>query len=204
MQYYENFLTDEEQKALFDHLLTDPSVKWQQGKYGERKLPRMLWSMRDAAIKPDELNTHYQQYTGTDSTPFTKPMENLRRKIEEKFPGLKLTYCQLNYYRDGKDAIGFHQDKELHDKHSIYSISLGCTRTFILKPKEKSLPDKKRKYTDSNIKEEEEKEEKEIRYDLNPGSLLVFDHIVNSKYLHSIVRDPSVSHQRVNITFRQG
>lgn len=137
VNYYENFLDFKEQKDLYDHLLTDPTVKWKQGKYGDITLPRLLWSMRG---KGKSLNTDYQQYTGTGASVWTKPIEEIKNRLEAMFPGVTITYCQMNYYRDGKDHISWHSDRELLPGDSIYSLSLGCPRTFLMKPKNDAFP----------------------------------------------------------------
>lgn len=51
LRYYPNFLTFEEQKKLYEHLLSDISVQWTQGQYKGYPLPRMLWSMRSPDLK---------------------------------------------------------------------------------------------------------------------------------------------------------
>ena len=69
------------------------------------------------------------------------------QEIPEIFTNL-LVYCSnkykrnfnqilVNWYRDGKDNIGFHSDDEdqLVDGAEIITVSLGATRDFILKDK---------------------------------------------------------------------
>ena len=67
----------------------------------------------------DAINNHYMKATKTNI-----PIYNM---------------CLVNYYRDGNDYIGFHSDdeKQLIFNTPIYSISLGATRKFRLKLKEK-------------------------------------------------------------------
>jgi len=94
-----------------------------------------------------------------------------------------LRYAQLNYYRDGKDYIGWHTDKEMKENDIIVSISLGTTRRFQFM-----------NIKDNNIKYE---------LSLEPGSLLVFDTIVGKKeWKHRIPKELKVKDGRINITFR--
>jgi alkylated DNA repair dioxygenase AlkB len=176
--YHDNFLDFKTQKLLYDHLLTDASVKWQQGMYGDLKLPRLLWSMKDEKSK---VNKQYRQYTGTGASAWTESVLAIKLRIEKEF-NTKITYCQLNYYRNGTDYIGFHRDKELMPGDCVYSLSLGCERTFCLR----TLGTK----VETNIL-------------LHPGSLLIMNYAAGKdEFEHSLKKEPRIKNGRINITFR--
>lgn len=67
VRYYPNFLTFEEQKELYEHLLSDMSVQWTQGKYKGYPLPRMLWSMRSPDLKLADTNEKVDEKTSADT-----------------------------------------------------------------------------------------------------------------------------------------
>lgn len=59
-------------------------------------------------------------------------------------PSLKsvnFDYCLVNIYTTYNDTIGLHSDKEASRTH-IASVSLGCSRRFIIRPNDKELPSK--------------------------------------------------------------
>jgi alkylated DNA repair dioxygenase AlkB len=88
-------------------------------------------------------------------------------------------------YRNGKDSIHYHRDKEALDEgcQTIASISLGETRRFLLK----------------NI--DNPKNVKEFR--LTCGSLLVMAGKTQHFWKHSVPKELKVSGARINLTFRQ-
>ncbi len=101
--------------------------------------------------------------------------------------GTIFTSALLNYYRDGKDSMGWHRDneKELGINPVIGSVSFGAARTFQL-----------RNYADKSI----------IRgIELTHGSFLImrgqtqhyWEHRVPKATLRNVATGP-----RINITFR--
>ncbi len=93
--------------------------------------------------------------------------------------------CALaNFYRDGKDSIGLHRDAEpeLGSDPVIASISLGASRTFVMKPV-------------GNAGDRQ-------RIVLTSGSLLVMGRGVQRAWLHGIDKEPGAG-PRVNFTFRR-
>ncbi|MFA6041016.1 MAG: alpha-ketoglutarate-dependent dioxygenase AlkB, partial [Methylophilus sp.] len=91
----------------------------------------------------------------------------------------------LNYYRDGSDSMGFHSDNEaeLGKNPVIASLSLGETRTLVLKHKtNKSL--------------------KPIRLKLNDASLLLMAGELQTHWQHGIPKESKHCNARINLTFR--
>lgn len=91
----------------------------------------------------------------------------------------------INYYRDGKDYISYHSDKEAigDGKNVICSISLGATRKFVLKHLDKTIT--KRSFS------------------LENGSLIIMKGDDTQKYWkHSITQTKVLVEARINLTFR--
>lgn len=179
IQYFPNFLSQEEHNKLYEHLEIDEKIKWEQGiynMYGKNvATPRLLWAMHDSDGKV------HDNYKVTKASEWTNEIKVLKEKIENKL-NAKITYAQLNCYRDGKDYIGYHSDKEVEKGDSIYSISLGSQRKFILMDK---------------------KTENKYEMELKPGSLLVMNYEAsNSEFKHTVPKQVKQSGKRYNITFR--
>jgi len=194
IKYYPNFIKSQENtyQSIVD------SIPWDKGVYNmygkEVFTPRLLWAMRD------EDSDISKEYNVTGSSVWNEMMAQLRTEVEDflrkeyfskKENQIKdldisksfLRYAQLNYYRDGKDYIGWHTDKEMKENDIIVSISLGTARRFQFM-----------NIKDNNIKYE---------LSLEPGSLLIFDTIVGKKeWKHRIPKELKVKDGRINITFR--
>lgn len=91
----------------------------------------------------------------------------------------------LNYYRNQNDRMGFHSDdeRELGPAPSIASVSLGATRTFVLKHKNRT-------------------DLKPIRIELPTGSLLLMRGTTQKNWKHGIDKQAKPCGPRVNLTFR--
>ena len=98
--------------------------------------------------------------------------------------GKKFNSALLNYYRNGKDSMGWHADDEpeLGKNPVIASVSLGAERKFQFKHKTipKSL----------------------INITLSPGSLLIMQGATQHHWLHQVPKVKDAG-ERINITFRR-
>lgn len=90
----------------------------------------------------------------------------------------------VNWYMSGSDSISMHSDdeKEIVRDSPIISLSLGATRTFAMRSKDKK--------TTFNIK-------------LNSGNLIVMGGKFQSELQHGIPKEKHVIAPRINITLRQ-
>lgn len=125
-------------------------------------------------------------YSGIQMQPtaWTAELEELKASIEA-FTGLTFTHVLCNYYRDGKDSMGWHRDNEavLGKNPSIASVSLGATRIFQM-----------RHYESKSHK---------IDLPLTPGSLLMMTGASQHHWEHQIPKTKKLLGPRINLTFRK-
>lgn len=120
-----------------------------------------------------------------DPLPWTQALTELRHTVEG-LAGEKFNSVLLNYYRNHRDSMGFHSDdeRELGPTPIIASLSLGATRTFILKHKTRT-------------------DLKPVRLDLPSGSLIVMKGGTQKFWKHGIDKQTKPCGSRVNLTFRR-
>ena len=175
----ENFLELKEASTFFDKLSIE--TDWIQpqirmfGKWVDQ--PRLIaWQSSEG------LSYSYSGITLTAS-PYSDLVEAIARKIEFK-TGLTFNSVLINYYRDGKDSMGWHADNEpeLGENPMIASLSLGSARDFVLKHNQRS--DLKKVFS------------------LNSGSLLLMGKGIQKNWKHAL---PKRAHAgpRINLTFRR-
>ena len=175
----ENFLELKEASTFFDKLSIE--TDWIQpqirmfGKWVDQ--PRLIaWQSSEG------LSYSYSGITLTAS-PYSVLVEAIARKIEFK-TGLTFNSVLINYYRDGKDSMGWHADNEpeLGENPMIASLSLGSARDFVLKHNQRS----------------------DLRkvFSLNSGSLLLMGKGIQKNWKHAL---PKRAHAgpRINLTFRR-
>ena len=106
------------------------------------------------------------------------------KNLSESYSGTLFNVALLNYYRDGKDSMGWHRDNEpeLGTEPIIASFSLGAARKFSL-----------RNFADKSVKQS---------IILEPGSLLVMRGKSQSCWEHCVPKT-SKAEERINITFRR-
>ena len=175
----ENFLELKEASTFFDKLSIE--TDWIQpqirmfGKWVDQ--PRLIaWQSSEG------LSYSYSGITLTAS-PYSDLVDAIARKIEVK-TGLTFNSVLINYYRDGKDSMGWHADNEpeLGANPMIASLSLGSARDFVLKHNQRS--DLKKVFS------------------LNSGSLLLMGKGIQKNWKHAL---PKRAHAgpRINLTFRR-
>ena len=115
--------------------------------------------------------------------PRTPGLDAIWKRIEAA-SGARFNHAVVNRYRDGRDHMGLHTDREpqLGDAPLIAALSLGVTRTFRLEWRYK----RSRKRT--------------LR--LPHGSLLLMGGTLQRHWRHAIPRAPGETGERLNVTFR--
>jgi alkylated DNA repair dioxygenase AlkB len=178
IEFCEKFLSDHFSKKLFDSLVT-LDFKQSEIKMTDKVVltPRLQAWMGDVYINASV-------YTRLKPNPWTKEMLILKNKLEE-ITQFVFDYVLINYYRNVKDYIAYHSDREAigEGKNVICSISLGATRKFVLKHIDKNIP--KRSFI------------------LENGSLIIMKGDDTQKYWkHTITKTTLVDDPRINLTFR--
>lgn len=177
--YIENFLSTQKSNELFYTLKHE--VVWQSpqirmfGKWVNQ--PRLLaWQANG--------NFPYR-YSGQTlhPKPFHPLVDLLCMEIND-FCKTNFNTVLLNYYRDGRDSMGWHSDNEpeLGPNPFIASLSLGGMRDFQLK----------QIYAPFTLK----------TYKLEQGSLLLMGENVQNLYKHALPKRVNAE-ARINLTFRQ-
>ncbi len=114
--------------------------------------------------------------------PWTSGLTDLRGKIE-RTAAATFNSVLANLYRDGRDSMGFHADREpeLGPNPTIASLSLGFERAIVFQHRSDKL--------------------KRLKMLLPSGSLLVMGMHVQDRYRHAIPKVREAS-PRLNLTFR--
>lgn len=124
-------------------------------------------------------------YSGITMQPqqWTKSLLEIKDKIEQ-VAGVTFTTALLNFYRDGKDSMGWHRDNEkvLGINPVIGSVSFGAARTFQF-----------RNYKEKKITQSIE---------LTHGSFLMMKGETQHHWEHQLPKTNKQLAGRINITFR--
>ncbi|SFN63689.1 Alkylated DNA repair dioxygenase AlkB [Algoriphagus ornithinivorans] len=180
VRYYPDFIRWEKASELYRRL--EKEIEWKQEPI--RLFGKTILQPRLTALYGDPEKSY--SYSGITMNPI--PWNNTLREIKfqiEKLSMESFTHVLLNFYRDGKDSMGWHRDNEasLGRNPTIASISLGETRNFQL-----------RHYEDKKIK---------LNIPLNSGSLLIMGGESQHFWEHQIPKSKKVSKGRINLTFRK-
>ena len=133
--------------------------------------------------------TCYYKYSKYNISPKPYFAElKLLANFVEKLTGSDETNCvNINYYEDQFSSVGYHSDSEdLFQAETIFStiisVSIGATRTFSIKAKDRS---------------------EEFFRDLDHGDVLTMEGLCQKFYLHALLRSPGACGYRINLTFRK-
>jgi alkylated DNA repair dioxygenase AlkB len=171
-----DFLPRAEADRLFKVLKAE--VRWRQEKtrFGHA-LPRLTAWYADPGLTYSYSGVTHQ------ALEWTAPLDDIRRKVEAA-AGAPFNSLLLNYYRGGGDSIGWHADDEpeLGRNPVVPSVSLGATRTFVLR---------------HNATGERH------TFELTHGSLLLMAGTLQHHYKHAVPRSRNAVGPRINLTFRR-
>lgn len=123
-------------------------------------------------------------YSGIRHQPhaWTPALLPLKALVEDEV-GQTFNGALANYYRDGRDSVGWHADDEAElTGTSIASVSLGAPRRFSLRRADQHA--------------------RRIEVTLEPGSLLVMDATCQRYWRHSVPKTTEKVGPRINLTFR--
>jgi alkylated DNA repair dioxygenase AlkB len=179
VMYFQEFFSKSEADYFFKKL---QHIEWKQEPikiFGKLVMQPRLTALYGNADIP-------YSYSGIKMDPY--PWEDflleMKVRVEEE-TRTNFTHVLLNYYRDGKDSMGWHRDNEsiLGKNPTIASLSFGETRDFHL-----------RHYIDKKNK---------IKIPLEHGSLLVMSGTSQEFWQHQIPKTSKELGPRINLTFRK-
>ena len=177
---FENFFSIEESNKLYKSLLEN--TPWQQEQIIIHKklvdYPRLTAWYGNIKKDIQYTNTKSKMHVWNDDLLFIK--NRIEQEVDVKF-----SRCLLNYYRDGKDSVDWHQDyKGEQRKNSVIaSVTFGATRPFQLK----------------NVSR---KDLKRVDIPLANGSLLLMQGATQENWKHKIPKTAKQIQPRINLTFR--
>jgi alkylated DNA repair dioxygenase AlkB len=117
--------------------------------------------------------------------PWTPRLLAVRDRLTELL-AQRFDYVFVNRYRDGRDSVAWHGDREGARRPVIASLSLGATRRFDLRPKPDPVW-----------------AARPVGVDLADGDLVVMAGDTQMYWEHRVRKDPRVRAERLNLTFRQ-
>jgi alkylated DNA repair dioxygenase AlkB len=180
LELYTGFIPEQERAPLFAAL--HAAVAWQIREI--RIAGRLMMEPRLTAWIGDADAVY--TYSGRRNAPEPWPpvLGELRARICQ-FTHEPFNSVLCNLYRDGRDSMGMHADREreLRDNPVIASLSLGATRRFQLRHR-----------SDRTAR---------LDLDLEDGSLLVMRGALQHYYRHGVPKQPTVTEPRINLTFRR-
>jgi len=125
-------------------------------------------------------------YSGArfEPRPWHPALAGLRSELRSLL-GVDFNSVLANWYRDGRDAMGWHSDDEpeLGPRPVIASISLGAARRFSFKHRRDA--------------------QQKLSVELASGSLLLMRGDTQANYRHALPRTARPVADRINLTFRQ-
>ena len=178
VDWHPSWLTPEQATILFARIVAE--TQWRQERIrtpgGWVDQPRLTAWLGE----PDAIYI----YSGIRNIPqpWTPVVAGLRDALDAVC-GVRFNSVLLNRYRTGTDSMGWHADHEpeLGAEPVIASVSLGATRRFDLRHNATGV----------------------VRsFRLTSGSLLVMRGQTQAQWRHRVPKEPAVSGERVNLTFR--
>jgi alkylated DNA repair dioxygenase AlkB len=178
LYFIENFIPRDEADLL--HILLRRDLAWREEEitvFGRRvKVPRLVCWYGDAGA--------IYRYSGVEHAPlpWIETLLTLKSRVE-CFCGRQFNSVLGNLYRDGRDSMGWHADKEkeLGPNPFIASLSFGAERLFKLR---------------------HNKTGEILEVVLTHGSLLLMGGSLQHKWRHSVPKTRETKAERVNLTFR--
>jgi alkylated DNA repair dioxygenase AlkB len=177
---FERCFSRSESDRLFDHLLAEAS--WRQETvrfYGrEHPIPRLT------AWHGDRGRSYTYSGISMRSEPWSTALLEIKHRIEV-LSDTTFNSVLLNLYRDGNDSVSWHSDDEpeLGPEPVIGSVSLGATRRFAMRHKER--------------------DDLRARFDLGHGSYLLMRGQTQRHWEHQVPKTSRPVGKRINLTFRR-
>jgi alkylated DNA repair dioxygenase AlkB len=181
IELYENFYPEAEASIIMKKIIEE--TNWRQDTikiYGKNyPVPRLT------ALYGD--NNKPYTYSGITMQPNSwSPTLHAVKLIVENLAQTTFTSVLINYYRNGKDSMGWHRDneKELGTNPVIASVSFGQTRPF-------------------HMRHKFNKDIKKIVLPLTHGSILIMKGKTQHYWEHQVPKSIKITEPRINLTFRK-
>lgn len=179
-RYFPDFFRKDESDQFFEKLKNQIEWKHEPIKiFGKTIMQPRLTALYGNPEKP-------YGYSGIIMQPlvWTDFLLEIKNWVEEKAETC-FTHVLLNYYRDGKDSMGWHRDNEtiLGPNPTIASVSFGETREFQI-----------RHFAEKKYK---------LKLPLDHGSLLIMSGSSQHHWEHQIPKSAKPFGPRINLTFRK-
>jgi len=184
-----DFIEPSEQGWIFEQLLAE--IPWQQEsiRASEAQGGHLIPQPRMTCWFGDFPYT----YSGLTLAPLklSPLLEILRDRIQEK-TGMEFNSLLANLYRDDKDSVDWHSDKErsLGKAPTIASLSLGATRIFELRQNPVAGGN------DFSLSQH-------VKVPLSAGMLVIMQEAVQDDWMHRVPREYHHREPRINLTFRK-
>ena len=178
VDWYPDWLAAAEATRALAQLIDE--VEWRQDTMGTPAgrvpLPRLTaWQGEPEAV---------YVYSGIRNVPqpWTPTIAELKSAVQA-ICGARFNSVLINRYRSGTDSMGWHADREpeLGTHPVIASVSLGVARTFDLRHNKTGIVQS---------------------FSLKGGSLLIMKGETQAQWRHRVPKEPRVSGERINLTFR--
>ncbi len=178
MILFENIFSNKESQNLHQNLIDH--IQWRQDKI--KIFGKLIDQPRLTAFYGDTDKEY--SYSGIVMKPidWNEDLLFIKNRVEE-IAKINFTSVLLNYYRDGKDSMGWHSDdeKELGQNPVIGSVSFGESRVFQMRHK---------------IRKER------VDIPLTNGSILLMRGATQHFWQHQIPKSSKQLQSRINLTFR--
>jgi alkylated DNA repair dioxygenase AlkB len=180
--YAPGFVPRAEAERVFTKLLGE--IAWEQG--AVKFFGKLVHEPRLSAWIGD----HDYTYSGRTVTrsAWTPLLLDLKERVE-RAAGAGFNAVLVNRYRSGRDSMGLHADDEpeLGENPIVASLSFGASRRFVLEPKRGARSNPEERWS----------------FELGDGDLLVMAGTCQHFYRHGVPKQPRVTGERINLTFRR-
>ncbi len=148
-----------------------------------------LWFHKDNKYFCDSWVARYPRW---DAHPYPEEILQVQDLISEEMKlrskslhlNLNINSCLVNYYRDGNSFIPPHRDNKTSfgDRPTIVGLSIGATRTLVLKH-----------------------DNKDVRYEIKllDNSMFIMAGGSQLHFMHEIPKEPDCHEERWSLTFRE-
>src|ERR1700742_629035 len=162
--------------------------KEESDSYLQRFIAEAPWKQRlqkmwDKEVLTPRLTAWYGERLEEEPIPWTRELLEIKARVEP-LAGVEFNSVLLNYYRNRKDSVAWHSDKEnvLGKRPVIASVTFGQVRSFDIRRK----TDHKEIYS--------------VR--LEHGSFLLMKAGLQEAFEHRIAKSARPMKPRINLTFR--